>query len=116
MILGDGIVTVVREVNVAEKGRLPKYEYTEICKSYYAQKTVGMNRYYIAKGQNDNIDMLIRIQHSNDIHPATDKARIDNEYYRITQLQQIIDEDGLPMTELSLERIEDIENDKTDIA
>lgn len=109
MILGDGVVTIVRDKNVTEVGDMPRYEPQEILRSYYGEKTVGINRYYAAKGQNDRIDMLIQIQRTKDVQPSTDRACIDGTYYRITQLQQVTDEDGLLMTDLSLERINSLE-------
>lgn len=109
MILGDGIISIVRDKNIAEIGEMPRYEPHEILRSYYGEKTVGVNRYYTAKGQNDSIDMLIQIQRTKEIQPSTDRACIAGTYYRITQLQQVTDEDGLPMTDLSLERINGLE-------
>ena len=66
--------------------------------------------------------MLIEIQRNRDISPATDRVGIDrkylgmdpvdgdnNVYFRITQIQQVLDEDDLPMTDLALERIDGLE-------
>ena len=72
--------------------------------------------------QNDQIDMLIEIQRDRSVSAATDRVGIDrqylgmdavdgdnNIYFRITQVQQVEDEDGLPMTDLALERIDGLE-------
>ena len=53
--------------------------------------------------------MLIEVQQNRSISAATDKAEIDGVYYRIVQVQQVIDEDGIPMTDLALERVEGLE-------
>lgn len=122
MLLSSGIVTIYRQTNVAKPGGMPKYEWDVICQSYYGEKTVGVNRYYTAKAHDDQTDMLIEIQRNKDISPATDRAGIDrkylgmdpvdgdnNVYFRITQIQQVLDEDDLPMTDLALERIDGLE-------
>ena len=79
------------------------------CGNPITEKTVGTNRYYIAKAQNDRVDMLIEVQQNRSISAATDEAEIDGVYYRIVQVQQVIDEDGIPMTDLALERGEGLE-------
>ena len=83
--------------------------YGMLLHTYYGEKTVGTNRYYIAKAQNDQVDMLIEVQRNRDISAATDRAEIDGVYYRIVQVQQVTDENGTPMTDLALERVEGIE-------
>nr|DAQ81495.1 MAG TPA: hypothetical protein [Caudoviricetes sp.]DAU79063.1 MAG TPA: hypothetical protein [Caudoviricetes sp.] len=88
---------------------MPEYQWEKVWESYYGEKTVGTNRYYIAKAQNDRVDMLIEVQQNRSISAATDKAEIDGVYYRIVQVQQVIDEDGIPMTDLALERVEGLE-------
>lgn len=83
---------------------------------------MGVNRYYTAKSHNDQTDMLIEVQRNRDISPATDRIGIDREYlgqgpvegdnniyFRITQVQHIIDDDGIPVTDLALERVSGLE-------
>lgn len=89
---------------------MPELVWSKIWASYYAEMTVGVNRYYIAMGHNDRVDQLIRVQRNREISPATDRAKIGGEWYRITQVQHVTDEDGLPMTDLSLERLEGFKN------
>ena len=109
MLLDAGIVTILRQKDVSVAGEMPEYQWEKVWESYYGEKTVGTNRYYIAKAQNDRVDMLIEVQQNRSISAATDKAEIDCVYYRIVQVQQVIDEDGIPMTDLALERVEGLE-------
>ena len=109
MLLDAGIVTILRQKVVSVAGEMPEYQWEKVWESYYGEKTVGTNRYYIAKAQNDRVDMLIEVQQNRSISAATDKAEIDGVYYRIVQVQQVIDEDGIPMTDLALERVEGLE-------
>ena len=122
MLLDSGIMTLYRQSNVSQPGEMPEYTWTEIWRSFYGEKTVGVNRYYTAKAHDDQTDMLIAVQRNRDISPATDRIGIDrkyfgmepiegdnNLYFRITQVQQAADEDGLPMTDLALERVDGLE-------
>lgn len=122
MLLDGGIVTIYQQKNISQSGDMPKYEWTQVLQSFYGNKTVGINRYYTAKAQNDKIDMLIEVQRIYNISPAVNRAGIDrqylglepvegdnNIYFRILQVQQVIDEDGLKMTDISLGRIDALE-------
>lgn len=105
MLLGDGITTLYRQKDSSAAGGMPSYTWTAYWKSFFGEKTVGVNRYYTAQAHNDQIDMLIEVQRNREISAATDRAEIDGVFYRITQVQHVIDSDGLPMTDLALERI-----------
>lgn len=122
MLLDSGIMTLYRQTNAFAPGEMPEYNWNPIWKSYYGEKTVGVNRYYTAMAHDDQTDMLIEVQRNRDISPAIDRVGIDrqyfgmepvegdnNIYFRITQVQQVIDEDGLPMTDLAMERVEGLE-------
>ncbi len=105
MLLNDGIVTLHRQEVVSQPGEMPRYEWSPVWKSYFGIKTVGVTRYYAAMGNNDQVDLLIEVQRNTEISTAADRAEIDGIYYRIVQAQHVLDDDGLPMTDLSLERI-----------
>lgn len=105
MLLSDGIVTIYRQEITSSPGDMPKYEWIPFWRSYFGNKTVGITRYYTAMEHNDQVDLLIEVQRNTKISAATDRAEIDGIYYRITQVQHLLDDDGLPMTDLSLERI-----------
>ena len=91
MLLGDGIVTIYRQEDTAQPGEMPEYAY------------------YTAMAHDDRTDMLIEVQRTRELSPATDRAEIGGAYYRITQVQQVTDDDGLPMTDLALERVNGLE-------
>lgn len=109
MLLDSGIVTIYRQENIAEAGDMPQYGWTQVWQSFYGEKTVGVGRYYVAMAQNDQIDLLIEVQRNRQLSAATDRAELDGTYYRIVQIQHVQDDDGLPMTDLALERIEGLE-------
>ena len=100
MNLDSGIARICRCTETATPGELPGETWTEVCASYYGEKTVGVQRYYTAK-----------VQRNRDIFPVRDRVQLDDgTFYRITQVQHVEDEDGLPMTALSLERLEGLDH------
>lgn len=111
MILDAGIAVIVRREDGEKRGDRPSAHTVEVYRSPYAERTVGMSRFYTAKQANDRIDMLVRIIRPDDprteIH-ADDMCVLshDGMTYRITQAQHIRDEDaGQECIDLSLERI-----------
>lgn len=123
MNLDGGTVRILRQRNTAQAGEMPTYEWEQIFESFFGERTVGMNRYYTAKAQNDQIDMLIEIAPTRILSTATDRAVIDkgflgipveegedpDVYFRIVQIQQTDGDDYLPVTQLSLERVAGLE-------
>lgn len=110
MRLDDGIARVLRMADEPSSGSLPILDYTEVFASYYANRTVGFARFFTAQANNQQIDVMIRIQRFgvsiSDIivlEPTYDTDLADR--YKVLQVQQIVDEDGLFMTDLSLERL-----------
>ncbi len=89
--------------NTAQSGAMPKQQLVNLkIEGFYANKTIGMNRLYAAKGANMKLDKLIRVY--NTLIPEDAKYVIleDGRQYLITDAVQIVDEDCV---ELSLERL-----------
>ena len=116
MLLDSGIAIILKPVPVSRRGEKPKVEYTEEHgRSCYCEKTGGMQMCWTAKGHQATVDVLVRIQRDAGVRteyrcrliPSGDSAT--GGLYRILQVQQVLDEDGNPATDLSLERIDDIE-------
>ncbi|MCQ2113345.1 MAG: hypothetical protein MJY95_08410 [Bacteroidaceae bacterium] len=111
MIRNDGVATIKRGVNIASLGDMPRMEYTDIFQSYYGEKTVGINRYWSAMSNNASADYMVEITRNGGISTSdicellsfTDTNSSGT--YRIIQVQHLQDEDGLPVTDLTLERI-----------
>lgn len=108
MELDDGIVYLCELNNEAEEGDMPKERLHKIARHWYGERTIGMNRQYLAKGVSEQIDLLIRIHWDR-------KARIglyallgNGEQFQITNVTRIEDDgNGLRYSELTLERLED---------
>lgn len=116
MIRDSGIVTVWRGRNTAPAGAKPVVAYDQkIIADYYGEKTVGIQRFYTAKAQNARADLLIEIDRCGSILPD-DRCQLepasngtDAGWYKIIQVQHLTDEDSLPVTDLTLERIDSID-------
>lgn len=116
MLLDSGVATIWRGRDTALSGSKPNIVYDqEVFSSYYGNKTVGINRYWAAQANNNQADLLIQIQRKSGIL-ATDRCQLspalddaDAGCYKIIQVQQVLDEDEQPATELTLGRIEGLE-------
>ena len=119
-MMNAGIVTICTLEDTAEHGNMPKpklvpliYDDEELSWQF-EERTVGMNRQYQAKGVSERVDMLIRIwrapvrigmyavltDYEGQENPEGDQYRIDN-------VQQLLDDYGLKVTDLTLYRLED---------
>lgn len=117
MPLDSGTLTVWRGTNTALAGGRPVMAYGRFWGSYYQDRTVGVQRWYTAQQHGDRPDMVVRVQRTWELSPATDLVILqpfgwqDNNpgAYKIVQVQQVADEDGLPATDLTLERNDGID-------
>ena len=107
MILDSGKLTVCTLKNTAKKGDMPKNRLEKGNWHFYKERTIGYNRQYAAMGVNQRIDMLARIWQDRTIR-ADMYALIEDEQYRITVVQHLLNEDNLPVTDLTLERLDDL--------
>lgn len=118
-MMDAGIVRLCNLQNTAEPGKKPKEMLVPLTDGEYPlewafeERTVGMSRQYEAKGVNERVDMLIRIWRA----PArigmyailTDYEEQENEQgdqYRIDNVQQLLDWNGLKVTDLTLYRMD----------
>lgn len=115
MPLDSGVLTVWHGANVAPAGSMPVMKYKKVWSSYYQNRTVGITRHYTAQQYGDRVDALVRVHRIYEINPAEDKIilhpydHLDGNAYRITQKQDVVDEDNLPATDLTLERDDGID-------
>lgn len=114
-MLDSGELTVWRGENISPPGGMPVLQYRQVWASYYENRTIGVSRYYTAQQYGDRADVMVRVHRTYTVNPATDKVILnpydheDGSAYRITQKQDVEDENGLPATDLTLERDEGID-------
>lgn len=114
-MLDSGELTVWRGVNTAPPGGMPRMAYQKVWASYYENRAIGVSRYYTAQQHGDRADVLVRVHRTYEVEPATDRIvlapydRPDGNAYRVTQKQDVLDDEGLPASDLTLERDEGID-------
>ena len=93
-------------------------QYKTIYQGYYAEKTVGITRWYTGQQHGDRPDIVVQIQRTYGLKAGTDRVTLapftcqDTGSYKIDQIQQVVTNENLPMTDLTLERDDGIDADK----
>ena len=112
MNLDSGVVTIEKPAFAEADGLKPTKTWTTAGTYCYGERTVGAVRFYNALQADTEVSMLIRIPRTYEVTTAC-RAKIapyshqdSGVPFRIVQVQQLEDEDGLPCTDLSLERMD----------
>lgn len=103
--MDDGILFICRLDNLAEDGDMPCEKLAKINRHWYEERVIGMNRQYLAKGVNEQIDLLVRIHHDRNVRIGMFAVLGNGEQFRITNVSHITD--GLRYTDLTLERLDE---------
>lgn len=99
----QGILNFYDLKNTSTAGAMPKERLVDLeMPAYYAEKTIGYNRMYAAKGANYKLDVLVHVYNTRLPEDAKYVILEDGRQYRIGDVQVIVDEDAI---ELSLERL-----------
>lgn len=104
----DGILTIYQLTNTRTNGLMPSFTKTEVARHFFVYRTVGYGRYFRASGVNMQVDAVCRIWEDRSIR-ADMVVVIDKETYRILQVQHLYDENNIRVTDLSLERVNDLD-------
>lgn len=111
MIFDAGMITVCTLQNTAAPGSMPSETLIPVFSEYFGERTVGYNRFYQAQGVNEQVDMLVRIWRNTaariGMYAVLSSSENDGQY-RITNVQQMLDEDGLKVTDLTLQRMDQL--------
>jgi SPP1 family predicted phage head-tail adaptor len=99
-----GILTLYNLTSTSAMGDAPVEKLVEVGTAFYAEKTVGYNRIYAARGANEQIDTVVRCYNTDVPYSAKYVILEDGEQYQISVKQKIVDEDA---TDLTLVRLED---------
>ena len=105
MTYDDGLITIYTLEKIGEPGDMPKEQLKTKSQHMYGERTIGYGRQYAAKSVNEQVDMLVRFWQDRSIH-IRNYAGIDDEQYIIDNVQHLKDEDGLPVTDLTLRRLD----------
>ena len=99
-----GLLTLYDLVTTSTSGDMPVEKLSSVGTAYYAEKTVGYNRIYAARGANQEIDTVVRCYNTDVPYSAKYVVLEDGNQYQISVKQKIVDEDA---TDLTLVRVED---------
>lgn len=107
MTFDDGILTIYSVENIGEPGMMPVTGLVKKDQYYYGFDTLGINRFYTALQAKQQIECVVNIPGWGNI-TALDICELENGMqYRIAMRQPSWNEDGLKITKLSLERIDE---------
>lgn len=104
----DGILTIYQLINEADNGLMPSFKKEKVAEHFFVYRTVGYGRYFRRSGVNMQVDSICRIWEDRSIK-ANMTVEIDGEFYRIVQVQHLYDENNIRVTDLSLERVSEID-------
>ena len=106
-----GVLTLYDLVTTSTSGDMPIEKLSEIGRAYYAEKTVGYNRIYAARGANQEIDTVVRCYNTDVPYSAKYVVLEDGNQYQISVKQKIVDEDATDLTLVRLEDYYDVDSD-----
>ena len=104
-VLDSGVLTIFTQENTAAPGMMPVFTFTKRSEHFYEERTVGVSRFYTALQANQHIDMVARIWQDRGIE-TVQRCEAGGQKYLIRQVQHTTDKDGLPVTDLALERMD----------
>lgn len=115
-MMDDGIIKICDLTNLAPDGNMPRNQLTVLDEMYFESRTVGYNRQYAAKGANEQVDMLVRVWRNNTVHIGMfavltnyeGQVNESGDQYRIDNVQHLLDDDGLKVTDLTLSRMDEL--------
>lgn len=112
-MMDAGYITVCNLENLAEPGDMPKEMLKPVEIMQFEERVVGYNRQYAAKGANEQVDMLVRIWRSPVrigmyaiLSDYDGQECEDGDQYQIQNAQNLLDDDGLKVTDLTLRRVD----------
>lgn len=103
----DGQVEIYKPTNTASAGNVPKWRMDYLSAYWYEERALGVTRFAAALKTDVKLEMLIRIWRDKSID-TSQICKIDGVQYRIFQIQHVFNEDGLEVTDLSLEKVGDL--------
>lgn len=108
-----GRVKIYQISEICEPGDMPSEGiYTLLAEFDFEERKIGVTRNYMAMQNNQQIDRLIRIWQDRYIQPGfictIDDGVDDDAQYRIARVEHLISDEGLKLTDLTLERLDEL--------
>lgn len=87
----DGVVVICEVKDVAEPGYAPKEELVPLYRMPYAERQMGVQRYYAAQQNQIQIERVVRIMRGIDVDSQNVAVTEDGHQYRIDLVQAVMD-------------------------
>ena len=107
MTFDDGIISICTLDSVEEPGDMPREQLVQKSQHFFGERTVGITRQYQAKSVSEQVDRLVRTWQDRTIRIGM-YGVIEEEQYRIDNVQHLKDEDGLLVTDITLRRLDEL--------
>lgn len=105
MTFDDGILKIYSVIDVSEKGMKPLWKLKLKSKEYFGFETVGITRNYAAMQAGSKIASVVKIWQDRRIETEDICILEDGLQYKCSFVQHTKDEDGLGITKITLERL-----------
>lgn len=104
MTFDSGIASVYKVTNTAENGKKPKKGLVLIGQYYFGFQMLGVNRYYTALQAHQQLEAVIAVPGWEPVQVEAVVILESGLQYTVRMAQHALDENGLQITRLSLER------------
>lgn len=106
MLFDAGTLTLCTLQNTSSPGEMPEMKLQKQSTRFYGERTVGYARQYAAFGVNQQIDLLLRIWQDRSAQIGMYALLEDGSQYRVDNVQHLVDDSGLKVTDLTLSKLE----------
>ena len=108
MILDNGVLFVCTLENTVEEfGRMPVQKLKKIGRYWFQERTVGLNRQYLARGVNERVDLYVYIHHNRKVRAGMYAMLGNGEQFRINSVHHVIEENtNLMYTTMEMQRLD----------
>lgn len=108
-MMDAGVLSVCELTNTAGPGEMPVEKLSVVATAFFEDRIVGYGRYFAARGVNEQIDITARTWRMPEVKVGMYAVLEQSEYdgqYRVIQVQHLLDDDGLKVTDISMSRLE----------
>lgn len=111
MILDSGTLFLCTLKNTAPRGSMPVEKLVPYNKHWFQERTVGMNRQYLAKGVNERVDLYVYIHDDRTVRAGNYIIvgnLADGQQFRINSVGHVIEENtNLRYTTIEMQRLDE---------
>ena len=105
MTFDDGVLKIYKTENIATEGMKPIIGLVYKDEYFFGFETIGVTRHYAAKQAGTKISDIVHVWQDRTITGKDICIMEDGLQYRCELVQHTENEDGLPITRISLERL-----------